>query len=67
MFSYNPDFRWSAKECLNSAYFDSIRKPELEKEAPYQIKLKIDEDGNFDYEKSKTLKFHNEQVIEMIF
>ena len=52
MLSFNPDLRWSAIDCLNSSYFNSVRKPELEIDAPWKIKLAIDQDDSFDYEKS---------------
>ena len=66
MLCFNPDMRWSASDCLNSSYFDSVRKPELEVGAPYKIHLTIDADDAFNYESSKSEKFKEKDIIEAI-
>ena len=53
MLEFNPYFRPSAKQLLNSKLFDHLRKPEDNgiATAPYRIKLKLDEkDDMINYE-----------------
>jgi hypothetical protein len=66
MLSFNPDLRWSANDCLNSSFFNSVRRPELEITAPWKIKLKIDDGDSFDYENSKSMKYNKQDCIKMI-
>jgi serine/threonine protein kinase len=39
---FNPKKRYSVEKVLKSSYFDSIRIPQLEKNAPYEIFLGVD-------------------------
>ena len=55
MLEFNPYFRPSAKQLLNSKLFDHLRKPEDNgiATAPYRIKLKLDEkDDMINYEQN---------------
>jgi hypothetical protein len=40
---FNPKKRFSAEKVLMSSYFDDIRIPQLEKNAPYEIFLGVDQ------------------------
>ena len=40
---FNPKKRYSVEKVLKSSYFDSIRIPQLEKNAPYEIFLGVDQ------------------------
>ena len=42
MLQYNPYFRPSARECLDSKVFDSVQNPEIELEYPEPISIKVD-------------------------
>ena len=53
LLQFNPFFRYPAEELLKQPVFDSVRCPEMEKEAPYKIELDIDKLGAFNY---KTMK-----------
>ena len=50
MLKFNPTTRFSAGECLKNPIFDSIRRPALEKSAPWKIYLGCDKMDAFDYE-----------------
>ena len=53
MLEFNPYFRPTAKECLQSKVFDAIRVPGLEASAPFKINIDIDRNENkFDYEET---------------
>jgi hypothetical protein len=39
MLEFNPYFRLTARECLKNKIFDDIRISEIEKSAPFKIKL----------------------------
>ena len=54
---FNPFFRQSARELLKNAYFDDIRILKNEMHAPFKLKLDIDADGSFDYEKGNSKIF----------
>ena len=43
MLEFNPHFRWSAKECLKSPYFDEVRIIKLEKRSKFKIELDFDD------------------------
>jgi hypothetical protein len=49
MMKFDPTQRFSAEECLKNPIFDSIRRPELEKRAPWKIYLGCDMLDAFDY------------------
>lgn len=66
MLEFNPSFRKSAGELLKNKVFDKIRKPQMEEPAPFQIKLAIDENGAFDYEKCKSDKFSMEDYKRIL-
>ena len=57
MLQFNPNFRQSPKQLLKNKLFDRIRNPEMERPAPFKISLDVDEEGSFDYENCKSLKF----------
>lgn len=42
LLEFNPAVRWSAKDCLKSPYFDSVRNPLLEQKAEFPISLEVD-------------------------
>lgn len=42
MLEFNPFFRPTAKECLQSKIFDEIRVPDLEAAAPFKINIEVD-------------------------
>jgi hypothetical protein len=50
----NPYFRCSASELLKHSVFDKYRNPNMERSAPYKIKLDIDKDDAFDYDTGKS-------------
>ena len=50
LLEFNPFFRRQAKEILKNPIFDKIRDPVLEKRASGKIKLKVDQEGAFDYQ-----------------
>jgi serine/threonine protein kinase len=50
MLIFNPLKRPSAKECLNSSIFDSLRVKALEQDADIKVKLELDLLDLFDYE-----------------
>ena len=50
MLKFNPTARFSAADCIKSPIFDSIRRPALEKSAPWKIYLGWDKMDAFDYE-----------------
>lgn len=57
MLEFNPYFRPTAKECLSSKLFDSIRVAGLEASAPFKINIDVDRNEyKFDYEEAN-LKF----------
>ena len=43
MLEFNPHFRWSAKECLKSPFFDDVRIIKLEKRSKLKIELDFDD------------------------
>jgi serine/threonine protein kinase len=47
LLQFNPYFRLNAKDCLKHPIFDSIRNPLMERPAPYQIYLKVDQPEYF--------------------
>lgn len=60
MLKFNPEKRFSAKECLKSPVFDSIRRPNLEREAPWKIYLGCDKLDAFDYSTLEDLSMTSE-------
>lgn len=67
MLEFNPYFRWSAAECLNSTYFDDIRNPSLEKYASKKLILEIDQDDAFNYQTGESSKFTRQSYLEIIY
>ncbi len=66
MLEFNPFFRPTAKECLQSKMFDGIRVPGLESSAPFKINIDVDRNEfEFDYENSACsgTKLDNTQII----
>ena len=66
MLEFNPNFRESAASLLKNKVFDKIRNPSLEKAAPFEISLAIDEDGAFDYDKCTSDKFSKEDYKRIL-
>jgi hypothetical protein len=53
MLEFNPHYRSTAKECLQSKLFDSIRVTGLEASAPFKINIDVDRNEyKFDYEEA---------------
>ena len=50
LLEFNPHFRNSAAQCLENKIFDSIRRPNLEKPAPFKIHMPSDQEESYDYE-----------------
>ena len=67
MLQFNPHYRSNPSDLLKNKVFDSIRNPDLENPAPFQIKLEIDETDAFDYEECKSLKYSMEDYKQIIF
>lgn len=67
MVQFNPYFRPTAAECLNSKLFDQIRSPDQEAAAPRQIELEIDAKSELasDYEQvmDGTYDFKDGQLV----
>jgi len=60
MLEFNPYFRPTAKECLQSKLFDSIRVAGLEASAPFKINIDVDRNEfKFDYEEAN-MKFSDQ-------
>ena len=57
LLEFNPHFRLTAQEALQSPIFDKIRKKHFEKPCPIKIKQKIHADGAFDYTTFQDTKF----------
>ena len=53
----NPYFRWSPRECLRLSTFDDFRCQELENIKGTKIKLAVDQDQVYDYEKNESILF----------
>ena len=62
----NPYFRCSASELLKNPIFNKVRNPNLEKSAPFKIKLSIDKDEAFDYETGSSPQFKLKDYQAMI-
>jgi serine/threonine protein kinase len=43
LLTFNPKKRYSVEKVLKSPYFDSIRMPNLERNAPFEVFLGIDQ------------------------
>ena len=66
MLCFNPYFRWSINECLQSPVFDDIRSEQLETSATHKIKLEVDADDAFDYEEGKSYKFTRLEYLNIL-
>lgn len=55
----NPFFRSSASEALKWNIFDKIRQKSKEQSSPIKIKLELDRDDAFEYEKLQSKKYDN--------
>ena len=53
----NPYFRKSASEIIKDSIFDDLRLPMMEKSAPFKLRLEVDQDDAFDFEKGISLKY----------
>jgi len=63
--NFNPYFRHSASHYLKLPIFDEFREPEMEKIAPFQIKIPMD-DQNFDYNKLESQVFSEDDYKQMV-
>lgn len=54
-------------QILKNKVFDCIRNPAMEQSAEWKIELKIDEEGTFDYDECKSLKYSVEDMKSMLF
>ena len=66
MLEFNPHFRLSAKEALNSKVFDKIRNSHFEKPCPIKIAHKIHNAKNFDYSSGKAIKYEIKDYKKML-
>ena len=66
MLQFNPDFRSNARHLINNKVFDSIRQPEQEEDAPYQIQLEIDGADSFDYDIQASTKYELADYKKML-
>jgi hypothetical protein len=62
LFAYNPKFRLTAKECLQSPIFDSIRDPHLEIDAKVKIHQPVYAPNTFDYDKNQPIGFNIDKL-----
>lgn len=67
MTEFNPFLRATPSECLKSPYFDPIRVPQLEKNAPRKIFLEVDQEDACDYQSGASMKFPKEYILKMIW
>ena len=63
---FNPYFRCSASESLQSPFFADIKVDQLEMSAPYKLKLDIDDVDSFNYITCKSDKFNKQAYIKMV-
>lgn len=61
LLQFNPNKRITAEECLKNKIFDPIRVPELEKPAPFKIKLDIDDIQAYDYDNNIDMVYSTEK------
>ena len=66
MLSFNPSLRPNTQECLRSPIFDKIRIKEYEQDSPINIKLKIYEEGAYDYDRNRDHKHSVDDFKKMI-
>ena len=60
---FNPYFRATASDCLKHKIFDQIRIPELERPAPYKIKISNDLSNMYDYDECETMGANEAEMI----
>ena len=56
LLEFNPEERASVKACLKNPMFDSFRSLSLEKNAPRQVYLPLDDELTVDYDEVQDLK-----------
>ena len=66
MLEFNPYFRLSAKEALDSKVFDKIRNRYFEQPCPIKISHKIHSTKNFDYSTGKSNKYEIKDYKKML-
>ena len=66
MLEFNPYFRLTVDQALESAVFDKIREPHFEQPCPVRIKHKIFEDGAFDYERGESAVYSIKDYKKML-
>ena len=64
MLQFNPDFRFTASECLQHSVFDKIRNQAKEKGAPEMVELPCFADGMYDYHRKRASKFSAESLFK---
>lgn len=52
---------------LKNPIFDGIRQLESEKPAPNKIVMALDEEGVFDYSKSRDTKYKRDDYVNMLY
>jgi serine/threonine protein kinase len=65
LLQFNPYFRLNASDCLKHPIFDSIRNPLMERPAPYQIYLKVDQPEYFENKSTQEELFSDFRNIIM--
>lgn len=63
LLEFNPFLRATASECLKHKIFDKIRIPDLERPAPFKIKINNDLSHMYDYEECETKGVNEEEMI----
>ena len=66
MLQFNPKFRLTAEEILESKFFDPIRNEKLEIPASNKVYAPFDKEGKFDYEKCEEKNLTLDDVKELI-
>ena len=66
MLQLNPYIRQSARELLRNRYFDKVRSPANEHQNPQKVKLPVDSDQAFNYEKGESETFSKLHYMEMM-
>jgi serine/threonine protein kinase len=63
LLEFNPYLRATASECLKHKIFDHIRIPDLERPAPFKIKINNDLSHMYDYEECETKGVNEAEMI----
>ena len=66
LLEFNPNFRQTASELLKNPIFDSIRSKKFEQSSTNKIKLDIDAEGEYDYEKCEIVNKQRDDYVQII-